>query len=65
MALPVADEFRTNPLSLVPGGHTVIVTFRDGSELEYDKIHNVFAYEEVAYLNPEVLSVRVKKPETV
>jgi len=34
----VGDEYRTNPLSLKPGGSIVSVVFSDGESLEYDKI---------------------------
>lgn len=34
----VSDEFRTNPLSLRPGGSVVSVVFADGSTREYDKV---------------------------
>lgn len=36
--MKVADEYRTNPLSLKPGGSTVKVVFFDGKVYEYDKI---------------------------
>ena len=34
----VGDKFRTNPLSLKPGGSIVSVVFSDGETREYDKI---------------------------
>ena len=34
----VSDEFRTNPLSLKPGGSIVTVVFSDGRMLYYDKV---------------------------
>lgn len=34
----VADEFRTNELSLVPGGSLVTIYYQDGSFRVYDKI---------------------------
>ncbi|RLD43963.1 MAG: hypothetical protein DRI86_08680 [Bacteroidetes bacterium] len=42
--LYVADKYRTNPLSLDPGGSTVYIKLEDGRELAYDKIKNVSAY---------------------
>ena len=36
--MKVGDEFRTNPLSNVPGGSTVRVTFKNGSVRDYDKV---------------------------
>jgi hypothetical protein len=34
----VSDKYRTNPLSLQPGGHTIHVVFEDGFEQTYDKV---------------------------
>jgi hypothetical protein len=40
----VRDEYRTNKLSLEPGGHQVAVTFKNGKTLVYDKVKNPKAY---------------------
>ena len=40
----VADEFRTNPLSLSPGGSVVTVVFSDGRMLDYDKVKSPKKY---------------------
>ena len=40
----VADEFRTNPLSLIPGGSLVTVVFSDGRMLDYDKVKSPKKY---------------------
>jgi hypothetical protein len=40
----VKDEFRTNQLSLQPGGHTVTVTYEDGSKRSYDKVKDPARY---------------------
>ena len=40
----VADEFRTNPLSLKPGGSIVTVVFSDGRMLDYDKVKSPKRY---------------------
>lgn len=40
----VADEFRTNPLSLKPGGSIVTVVFSDGRMLDYDKVKSPKKY---------------------
>ena len=40
----VGDEFRTNPLSLRPGGSVVSVAFSSGKTLEYDKIKSPRKY---------------------
>ena len=37
----VGDEFRTNPLSLKPGGSIVTVVFSDGRMLDYDKVKSL------------------------
>ena len=36
--LYVADKFRTNPLSLTPGGFTINVEYYGGNTFVYDKI---------------------------
>jgi hypothetical protein len=40
----VKDKYRTNPLSLKPGGHTVSVEFENGDVLSYNKIKSPKAY---------------------
>lgn len=40
----VSDEFRTNPLSLKPGGSIVSVRFSDGRMLDYDKVKSPKKY---------------------
>jgi hypothetical protein len=40
----VGDEFRTNPLSLKPGGSIVTVVFSDGRMLDYDKVKSPKKY---------------------
>ena len=44
MSMRVADEFRTNPLSLIPGGSLVTVVFSDGRMLDYDKVKSPKKY---------------------
>lgn len=36
--LKVADQYRTNALSLKPGGHTVTVNYVGGQSFVYDKV---------------------------
>jgi hypothetical protein len=36
--LKVSDQYRTNALSLKPGGHTVTVTYVGGASFIYDKV---------------------------
>lgn len=40
----VADQFRTNDLSLKPGGSSVSVIYQDGSQKIYTKVKNPKAY---------------------
>jgi len=40
----VGDEYRTNPLSLKPGGSVVTVVFSDGRMLDYDKVKSPKKY---------------------
>ena len=40
----VGDEYRTNPLSLRPGGSVVMVVFSSGRTLEYDKVKSPKKY---------------------
>jgi hypothetical protein len=42
--LKVADGFRTNELSLKPGGHELKVRYYDGKARSYDKIKNPTSY---------------------
>ena len=44
LSMRVADEFRTNPLSLSPGGSIVTVAFSDGRMLDYDKVKSPKKY---------------------
>ena len=44
MSMRVADEYRTNPLSLSPGGSIVTVVFSDGRMLDYDKVKSPKKY---------------------
>jgi hypothetical protein len=40
----VSDEYRTNPLSLKPGGHEIQVSYSGGKFLVYDKVKYPGAY---------------------
>jgi len=40
----VHDDYRTNGLSLIPGGKTVTVTYGTGYKFIYDKIKNPGMY---------------------
>lgn len=43
-AFVVGDQFRTNELSLQPGGSTVTVVYTDGSNRIYPNVKNPRAY---------------------
>tara|TARA_R110000796_G_scaffold82592_1_gene181030 strand:- start:66632 stop:66862 length:231 start_codon:yes stop_codon:yes gene_type:complete len=43
MKYKVKDEYRKSPLSLAPGGHSLIIE-ENGHKKHYDKIKNVSAY---------------------
>ena len=40
----VGDEFRTNSLSLIPGGKNVTVVYSNGVKLVYDKVKSPGMY---------------------
>jgi tRNA G37 N-methylase Trm5 len=40
----VHDDYRTNELSLIPGGKTVTVTYDNGAKFIYDKVKNPGKY---------------------
>jgi hypothetical protein len=42
--LHVGDDFRTNPLSLKPGGYDVTVIYQSGKAFTYDKVKNPASY---------------------
>lgn len=42
--LQVGDDFRTNPLSLKPGGYEVTVIYLNGKSFTYDKVKNPANY---------------------
>jgi hypothetical protein len=58
--IAVDDRFRTNKLSLKPGGSTVVVRYKDGHEREYDKIKNTKAYIRNIEKGNSVVSACVK-----
>ena len=49
--LIVADKYRTNQLSLEPGGYQVTIIHQDGKPFVYDKIKNPVSY--VRYISRE------------
>ena len=58
--MKVKDKYRTNELSLRPGGCTVVVEFMDGRVLEYDKIKNPGAYIAAMVKRSEIKDAYVK-----
>ena len=42
--LHVSDDFRTNPLSLKPGGYDITVIYQSGKSFTYDKIKTPSKY---------------------
>ena len=40
----VSDKYRTNPMSLQPGGHEVAVVYSSGKIFEYDKVKKPGSY---------------------
>lgn len=54
----VSDEFRTNNLSLTPGGSVVSVEYADGETKAYDKVKNPKAYVN-AIINKDVRIVNI------
>ena len=55
----VADEFRTNPLSLSPGGSVVTVVFSDGRMLDYDKVKSPKKYVSKIPQKEDIVAVYV------
>jgi hypothetical protein len=58
----VKDQYRTNPLSLIPGGHTVEVSYSDGITLCYNRIKSPRKYIDQLKERTEgrtIVSVRV------
>lgn len=60
MALVVGDEYRTNELSLYPGGCTVVVEKLNGQILEYPKVKNPTAYMRKLRRSPNVKNAYIK-----
>lgn len=57
--MKVADKFRTNERSLIPGGNVVSITYINGKTYDYDKIKDVNAYIKKAKKNANVVKIRV------
>jgi hypothetical protein len=57
----VGDEFRTNSLSLTPGGSLVTVTYRSGTVREYDKVKFPRAYVGRIVDRESIVEIRVNE----
>jgi hypothetical protein len=55
----VGDEFRTNNLSLTPGGSLVSVTYLSGGTKEYDKVKYPRAYVGRIIDRESIVEIRV------
>lgn len=59
----VGDEYRTNPLSLKPGGSVVMVVFSSGRTLEYDKVKSPKKYVATIPQKEDIVAVYVNGKE--
>ena len=59
LSMRVGDEFRTNPLSLKPGGSIVTVVFSDGRMLDYDKVKSPKKYVASIPTRDDIVAVYV------
>jgi hypothetical protein len=55
----VSDQFRTNNLSLTPGGFEVSITLNNGKTLVYDKIKSPRKYIQSLSNYGDIVSVKV------
>jgi hypothetical protein len=55
----VADAFRTNDLSFIPGGFEVSITLNNGQTLVYDKIKNPKKYIQSLSNYENIVEVKV------
>lgn len=55
----VADQFRTNDLSLKPGGSSVSVIYQDGSQKIYTKVKSPKAYVQAITKDLSIVKVLV------
>lgn len=55
----VHERFRTNELSLRPGGYVVSVIYSDGSKRVYENVHNPKAYIRAITKDENIVQVMV------
>jgi hypothetical protein len=60
MGLKVAQEYRTNSFSRIPGGVTVEVETTDNRRFEYDNIKNPMAYIAKFQNDPKIKNIWIK-----
>ena len=58
--IKVNDHYRTNPLSLEPGGVEVTVMMRDGFRLVYDKVKNPSKYISKLHNRESIISIEIE-----
>ena len=61
MGFTVGDQYRTNELSLTPGGYTICVRETSGRILEYDKIKKPYTYIRSLSNNANVVDAWIKQ----
>lgn len=59
MEINVKDKYRTNQLSLTPGGSVVKVQMKNGNILVYDKVKSPIAYISNLTTRDEIVEVWV------
>jgi hypothetical protein len=57
--IKVQDNYRTNPLSIQPGGVDITITLRDGFKLTYDKIKNPGKYIGKLHNKDSIISIDI------
>lgn len=57
--LVVADQYRTNELSLIPGGSTVTAVYKNGKRRAYKKVKRPAAYAETIKKDLDVTEILV------
>ena len=60
MGFQVGDQYRTNELSLVPGGYTVCVRESNGRVYEYTRIKKPYAYIRTLSNKANILDAWIK-----
>ena len=61
MGFKVGDDYRTNPISVTPGGVTVTTINEKGQVLDYENIKQPYAYIKTALKNPDIIKAYIKK----